>query len=336
MYGQERRASFVDTAVKSVSSGARSSRRLRHLSPVSSTERRTVSSVVSTTPVTMFTFAPTAHVPGTPLSEWFVNFEYAAASNAWGDDAKLLHVPNYLSGDARTNYQSILESRHLETVTDGTLPAITYRDMKVRLISSTDEPHRSKWEHTLRQRSQAPMEADEDYLREMAQLCKRVDPSMSERTMVRYMMEGLWPSTIGKLQALPISTVSQLKESLQRVCDAKYMLQQSLSKAQDRPSVLVSATNAQSVTSDVQELKSEISMLIRTITPLLQQQAGVSAVHASGQTNNTNYGNSGGATNKQWRPKCFFCEKLGHVQRDCRRWLDAKARCLGEMQNSGN
>lgn len=61
-----------------------------------------------------------------PIGEWFVGYKFEAAYNVWDDKTQLLHLLNYLSGEARNIFLEYCERRRQEAVDDASVAAFTY------------------------------------------------------------------------------------------------------------------------------------------------------------------------------------------------------------------
>ncbi|KAM7306234.1 endothelin-converting enzyme 2-like [Ixodes scapularis] len=137
------------------------------------------------------------------VDEWLRTFERVSVHNAWDNTLKLANVVFYLRDTAKVWFDN-----HEEQIAS----------FKTRLSDVFGCPVSRKENATQRlaTRAQSSGESITTYVEDILALCKRVNPTMSEKEKVENIMKGIAEDAFAVLVSRNPTTVAQLQEECQR------------------------------------------------------------------------------------------------------------------------
>lgn len=132
--------------------------------------------------------------------DWLSSYERVGNYNRWDDSMKLASVPYSLSKVAEQWYQN--------NVRDFT----TWAAFKTRFLGVFDRPavRKLRAEQRLRERAQQLGENFTSYIEDVLDLCRRVDPAMTDAEKIRHILKGIDDGAFQMLIAKDPTTVSQV------------------------------------------------------------------------------------------------------------------------------
>lgn len=113
--------------------------------------------------------------------KWLKDYERISDFNRWDDSMRLANVVFYLTETARQWYEN-----NEETLTSWEKFKTTFNE-----TFSRTEDVQSQAEEILRFRAQRPTETSESYIQDVLELCRKVDPKMTEDQKVSHLMKGI-------------------------------------------------------------------------------------------------------------------------------------------------
>ena len=134
------------------------------------------------------------------VEDWLSTFEKVGASNKWDDPSKLQYVSFYLKEVASLwfhNHQS-------EFATWGAFK------QRIADVFGRPEVRKLRAEQRLRGRAQLQGEGFTSYIEDVLDLCKRLDPSMSEGDKIKHILKGIDDDAFQMLLAKDPRTVSEV------------------------------------------------------------------------------------------------------------------------------
>ncbi|KAM7297534.1 uncharacterized protein ISCGN_022685 [Ixodes scapularis] len=140
------------------------------------------------------------------VDEWLRTFERVSVHNAWDNTLKLANVVFYLRDTAKVWFDN-----HEEQIA-------SWDAFKTRLSDVFGCPVSRKENATQRlaTRAQSTGESITTYVEDILALCKRVNPTMSEKEKVENIMKGIAEDAFAVLVSQNPTTVAQLQEECQR------------------------------------------------------------------------------------------------------------------------
>ena len=139
--------------------------------------------------------------------DWLERFEIAARQNNWNDAAKVNQFGAYMDGTARQWYNNAgnLPMDWADTQAAGNQAAVTgLRTAFLNEFQSSD--YKRALQKKLKTRRQTPKEKLMAYFWDVIDLCKKVDPNMSEADQVKHATDGLLPKLKEKIIPYQVTT----------------------------------------------------------------------------------------------------------------------------------
>lgn len=148
------------------------------------------------------------------VEEYLAQFERASKANGWDANKKLVIIPCYLEGAALRWYENAESRLGAE---------LTWDQVKGGLTSTFQSiAYDEQLEFKLRMRMQRDEETVESYVQDVLYLCAKVDPLMTERSKIKYVLRGLKPSMIEKVMPMNNESLETLMKNLRTIQTARY------------------------------------------------------------------------------------------------------------------
>lgn len=211
------------------------------------------------------------------VEAWLSSYERVSAHNKWDDQAKLSYVSFYLADVAKLwffNHESDFSS---------------WSAFKTLFAEVFDRPavRKLRAEQRLRQRAQQPGETFTSYIEDVLDLCKRVNPTMSEDDKIKHILKGIEDGAFQMLLAkspTSVSVLTNLCQSFDELRRQRSIARQNIQLADSVSSIAVSAdllpnsTLSQHIKDFIrEEVARQLSLLPHSdspsaaLTPTLQQ-----------------------------------------------------------------
>jgi hypothetical protein len=163
---------------------------------------------------------------GEDAADWMDRYEVLADYNRWTDADKRTNFGIYLEGPARQWFQCLtppndwgdtaaVAAKQQQAAT----PAI--RGMRSIFIREfLQDSYASYQESRLRKRKQGINEPAAEYYYEIINLCRLMDPNMSEEAKLHHLYEGLKPTLVEKIWVLQPKTCANFLAAVRRHTEA--------------------------------------------------------------------------------------------------------------------
>lgn len=134
------------------------------------------------------------------VEDWLSSYERVSTLNKWDNQSKLAHVSFYLADVAKLwffNHEAAITS---------------WSAFKQLFTDAFDRPavRQLRAEQRLRQRAQQPGETFPSYIEDVLDLCRRVNPTMTEDDKIKHILKGIEDGAFQMLLAKSPTTVSVL------------------------------------------------------------------------------------------------------------------------------
>jgi len=227
--------------------------------------------------------------------KYLQNFDLAAVSNNWDDIIKMHQIPNYLLGTASLWYKFWRRDRLVSTPGVGrpTWPEFVKALQKAfRSVASKDVA-----EEKLFNRKQRIGESPEDYFYSMLDLIYDYDPSMSVPTQIRFIVKGLRPVYLEKINPMKPTTIEKVLECIRSIAETQYLVDHV-------------------VDSNLTQEQSSLTKVLDNMNALFDKQTALLASYSRGT------GHSPAIYPNPSRPQesslfCNYCKAHGHWITDC-------------------
>jgi len=233
---------------------------------------------------TMFppTFDPEVMSPKQFLSE----YTYYARAGRWTQRRKIQDFRHYLLPQHRPWYDACVEA-------DG---FVDFEDLQTLFLDEFKSPHDLVLESQLVTRVLKLNEPIRAYVQDKISLCEQVNPNMTVQRQLEHVLLGLPPEWRATLQLRSDLTLANVLPILQKYKENVPVFQ-SLATVSDLETKLTNRLDQH-----FNEFKQEVTQLLASkVTPV----------------NSGPCLDQGGQQNSGWIPRCYHCNKMGHIRRNC-------------------
>ena len=272
--------------------------------------------------------------PGEDINSWIFKFNIAAKSNGWNEQKKMLKLPSFLGDNALDYYALVLMEDELNY------------DSSDAIISALKEKFLpSNYEHVLREELENLKQGSESvssFLLTVLKKSKQVDEDMPEKEMIRIMLKGLNPKISRPVYASTPETIADLEKAARDV-EAGYMLYRE------------SDASATELKEKVEQMNEKFDVLLDKVqnlqlTPYPARRDGYARVpeqmrftggrgfqphEKRVQFQDVNrFPNTNDSRTLSGDPRCFQCNRVGHIARNCPDSAERRARERNQMRQT--
>ncbi|UYV78461.1 hypothetical protein LAZ67_16001479 [Cordylochernes scorpioides] len=138
---------------------------------------------------------------------WLKDYSRVAAYNGWDESMCLANVVFFLEGAARCWFDNVEES-----ITTWN----TFKEEFTRTFGDKEDYAR-RIESSLKVRAQKPDESVELYIQDVLNLCRQLNPNMSEEDRVGHLMKGVAENIYRALLAIEVTTTGEFTQHCRRI-----------------------------------------------------------------------------------------------------------------------
>ncbi|UYV81558.1 K02A2.6-like, partial [Cordylochernes scorpioides] len=138
---------------------------------------------------------------------WLKDYSRVAAHNGWDESMCLANVVFFLEGAARCWFDNVEES-----ITTWN----TFKEEFTRTFGDKEDYAR-RIESSLKVRAQKPDESVELYIQDVLNLCRQLNPNMSEEDRVGHLMKGVAENIYWALLAIEVTTTGEFTQHCRRI-----------------------------------------------------------------------------------------------------------------------
>ncbi|UYV75292.1 hypothetical protein LAZ67_12003347 [Cordylochernes scorpioides] len=138
---------------------------------------------------------------------WLKDYSRVAAYNGWDESMCLANVVFFLEGAARCWFDNVEES-----ITTWN----TFKEEFTRTFGDKEDYVR-RIESSLKVRAQKPDESVELYIQDVLNLCRQLNPNMSEEDRVGHLMKGVAENIYQALLAIEVTTTGEFTQHCRRI-----------------------------------------------------------------------------------------------------------------------
>ncbi|UYV81197.1 K02A2.6-like, partial [Cordylochernes scorpioides] len=138
---------------------------------------------------------------------WLKDYSRVAAYNGWDESMCLANVVFFLEGAARCWFDNVEES-----ITTWN----TFKEEFTRTFGDKEDYAR-RIESSLKVRAQKPDESVELYIQDVLNLCRQLNPNMSEEDRVGHLMKGVAENIYRALLAIELTTTGEFTQHCRRI-----------------------------------------------------------------------------------------------------------------------
>jgi hypothetical protein len=186
-------------------------------------------------------------------------------------------------------------------------------------------------ERRLKERKQEPEESTIEFIYDMLDLCRKVDPNMSEAAKLSHMWRGLKPSLTEKLWSLKPASCDEFLREVRR-----YQEMTSRARQEDWAMGMLGKQMPPVKEDRLERLEKMMEGLMGAIVPKPAGQPPQQGWNPGNIQQRPGWNNRELQWTPDGQPICFGCRQVGHLNRDCpttprrrSRTEDGKIICFG-------
>ncbi|KZS07216.1 Uncharacterized protein APZ42_029109 [Daphnia magna] len=153
-------------------------------------------------------------------ADWLERYESTAQYNRWGPNEKLENFGMHLDGAARKWFLCLgavadWQDTPAVVASPGVAAVPAVPGLRTRFLTEFQAQHYSRYQEArLRQRKQGIEESGIEYFYDVIDLCRKVDPGMTEEAKVVYLFRGLKPTLLEKIWIVSPKTSTEFLAAL--------------------------------------------------------------------------------------------------------------------------
>jgi hypothetical protein len=270
---------------------------------------------------------------GEDPADWIDRYEVLADYNRWSDDDKRLNFGIYMEGPARQWFQCLTPPTQwadTAAVAAAQGTAATPAVVGMRSVFTKEflqDSYAGYQENKLRNRKQGANEPAAEYYYEVMNLCRLIDPNMTEAAKIHHLYQGLKRTLVEKIWVLQPKTCEFLA-TIRRHTEATDIAQNQgwavHTLATDKEEARVAAISREQQSNKTKETPS-----LKQLLEVVQQLQGEIIAMKKRPPRRDRPDNKGPQYNTQnnqtttpqktadGRPICFYCKEDGHIKRYC-------------------
>lgn len=244
--------------------------------------------------------------------DWWKHFDTVTTALCLGPDRKMEYFPIYMTGSAAAWYDGLKNKAEADS-TPGNQVKVTLDEAKEGFLREFGRgPTRPGSDLAcMIRRVQHPGELIRDYAHFKSVLMDAVNKKMPIAERIQWILDGLLPCYQRDLINRDFATVRDLVEAARRL----ETLDQRVAGCEDRvvaPVRVAVVKQEREVASGV----SDMQVLMKMVLEMKEEMAGIKAGNAEGR----NQDRLDSGRRFENRVICYFCNRTGHMQRDCYRY----------------
>ncbi|KZS10212.1 Uncharacterized protein APZ42_025365 [Daphnia magna] len=268
---------------------------------------------------------------GEDAADWMDRYEVLADYNRWTDADKRANFGIYLEGPARQWFQRLTPPNGWG---DTAAVAATQQQTRTPAISGMrsifikeflQDSYAGYQERKLRIRKQGTNEPTAKYYYEIINLCRLMDPNMSEEAKLHHLYEGLKPTLVEKiLVLLPktcidfLAAVRRHTEAAELACNkgwAVHMLEEEREREEEKS--VAAATSRDNEEPSLKQLLEVVQQLQGEIVAMKKRGGRKERSRADNGTTQSQNEATPPQRTADGRQICFYCKAKGHIKRYC-------------------
>ena len=270
-------------------------------------------------------------------ADWMDRYEILADYNRWTDADKRANFGIYLEGPARQWFQCLTPptawgdtAAIAATQQQAGTPAVS--GMRSTFMKEfLQDSYAGYQEKRLRNRKQGINEPAAEYYYEVINLCRLMDPNMTEEAKLHHLYEGLKPTLVEKIWVLQpktcadfLTAVRRHTEAAELACNKGWAVHMLAEEREREEETRVAAASREQHTH-----RSDEEPSLKQLLEVVQQLQGeIVAMKKRGgrkernrtDSETTQYRNGPTTTPQRTadgRPICFYCKGEGHIKKYC-------------------
>lgn len=149
------------------------------------------------------------------IHEFLYRFDMAAEANFWGNETKKRLFPCHLQSYALKWYTDFLMDS----------PNVDFDTLKREIKKAfSSENYIEELKYTLENRVQGSDESPVQYLYTIKDLCRKINPAMTEHEIINYVTKGLQPLYFNALMYLDSANMTEFQANLKKL-ETKFLMQ---------------------------------------------------------------------------------------------------------------
>ncbi|KZR96541.1 Uncharacterized protein APZ42_009062, partial [Daphnia magna] len=250
---------------------------------------------------------------GKDVVQWMQRYKRIGRYNRWGDEELRDHVELSLSGAAQKWYSCKEAAGQLAAEWEDVAGPLIVPGVKTQLLEQFKPVNQNRFnEAKLRERKQGIEESTIEYFYDILDLCRRVDPNMSEATKLAPLWRGIKPSLLEKLWSLKPNSCDEFLQEIKRY-------QEMTSRARHEEWAM-GVVGKQTPTAESERMDRIEKLLEGLMGAVALRNASGAAAQQGERAESQQYWSDNRSILK-WtsdgEPICSRCKTEGHIGREC-------------------